>query len=66
MNRSSEYNFWDRAELLETVKEIHQQLYGQRPEPGLYDYLEIKALEAELADLKGDLIKKHVNFESND
>ena len=66
MNRSSEYNFWDRAELLETVKEIHRQLYGQRPEPGLYDYLEIKALEAELADLKGDLIKKHVNFESND
>ena len=39
---------------------------GSGRNPGLYDYLEIKALEAELADLKGDLIKKHVNFESND
>ena len=35
--------FWDRAELLETVKEFHQKLHGVRPEAGLYDELEIKA-----------------------
>ncbi len=50
--------FWDRAELLETVKEFHQKLHGVRPEAGLYDELEIKALEGELAEIKGDLIKK--------
>ena len=66
MEHRSKPSYWDRAELLETVKEIHQQLHGQRPEPGLYDELEIKALEAELADLKGDLIKKHAKFEGED
>jgi len=50
--------YWDRAELLETVKEHHHKLHGARPEAGLYDDLEIKALEGELAELKGDLIKK--------
>ena len=40
--------FWDRDELLETVKEAYQQLHGERPQPGLYDDLEIKALEGEL------------------
>ena len=50
--------YWDRAELLETVKEFHQKLYGERQEAGLYDDLEIKALEGELAELKGELIKK--------
>ena len=34
--------YWDRAELLETVKEFHQKLHGERPEAGLYDDLEIK------------------------
>jgi len=66
MDHRSKYSYWDRAELLETVKETHQELHGQRPEPGLYDELEIKALEAELADLKGDLIKKHAKFEGED
>ena len=66
MDHRSKYSYWDRAELLETVKEVHKQLYGNRPEPGLYDELEIKALEAELADLKGDLIKKHAKFEGED
>lgn len=50
--------YWDRAELLETVKEHHHKLHGDRPEAGLYDYLEIKALEGELAEIKGELIKK--------
>ena len=66
MDHRSKYSYWDRAELLETVKEVHKQLYGNRPEPGLYDELEIKALEAELADLKGDLIKKHSKVERED
>ena len=66
MDHRSKYSYWDRAELLETVKETHQELRGKRPEPGLYDELEIKALEAELADLKGDLIKKHAKFEGED
>jgi hypothetical protein len=38
-------------------------LHGQRPEAGLYDGLEIKALEAELSELKGELIKKELNIE---
>ena len=50
--------YWDRAELLDTVKECHQKLHGERPEAGLYDDLEIKALEGELAELKGELIKR--------
>lgn len=50
--------YWDRAELLETVKEHYQILHGERPEAGLYDELEIKALEAELSELRGSLIKK--------
>ena len=58
MEHRNKPSYWDRAELLETVKETYQKLHGQRPEPGLYDDLEIKALEAELADIKGDLIKK--------
>jgi len=58
MEHRSKPSYWDRAELLESVKEAHQKLHGQRPETGLYDELEIKALEAELADIKGDLIKK--------
>ena len=58
MEHRSKPSYWDRAELLETVKETYQKLHGQRPEPGLYDDLEIKALEAEFADIKGDLIKQ--------
>ena len=42
MDHRSKYSYWDRAELLETVKETHQQLHGKRPEPGLYDELAIK------------------------
>ena len=45
-----------------TVKETYKKLHGVRPEPGLYDELEIKALNAELADLKGDLIKKEAGL----
>ena len=66
MDHRSKYSYWDRAERLETVKETHQELHGKRPEPGLYYELESKALEAELADLKGDLIKKHAKFEGED
>lgn len=58
MEHRSKLSFWDRDELLETVKETYKQLHGERPQPGLFDDLEIKALEAELADIKGDLIKK--------
>ena len=58
MDNRMKPTYWDRAELLETVKEFHQKLHGERPEAGLYDDLEIKALEGELAELKGDLIKK--------
>ena len=33
MDHRSKYSYWDRAELLETVKETHQELHGKRPEP---------------------------------
>ena len=42
MDHRSKYSYWDRDELLETVKETHQQLHGKLPKPGLYDELEIK------------------------
>ena len=58
MDKRMKPTYWDRAELLETVKEFHQKLHRERPEAGLYDDLEIKALEGELAELKGELIKK--------
>jgi hypothetical protein len=63
MEHRSKPSFWDRDELLETVKETYQQLHGERPQPGLYDDLEIKALEGELAELKGDLIKKEAGLD---
>lgn len=63
MEHRSKPSFWDRGELLETVKETYQQLHGKRPQPGLYDDLKIKALEGELAELKGDLIKKEAGFD---
>ena len=63
MEHRSKPSYWDRDELLETVKEFHQKLHGQRPEAGLYDGLEIKALEAELSELKGELIKKELNID---
>ena len=62
MDHRSKLSYWDRADLLETLKETYQQLHGSRQEPGLYDDLEIKALEAELADIKGDLIKKEAGL----
>lgn len=60
MGHGSEYDYWDRAELLENLKDAHQKLYGNRPAPGLYDDLEIKAIEAELSDLRGEIIKAEV------
>ena len=39
MEHRSKPSFWDRDELLETVKETYQQLHGERPQPGLYDDL---------------------------
>tara|TARA_A100001015_G_C14517330_1_gene529038 strand:- start:97 stop:282 length:186 start_codon:yes stop_codon:yes gene_type:complete len=60
MEHRSKPSYWDRDELLETVKEFHQKLHGQRPGAGLYDELEIKALEGELSELKGELIKKEI------
>ena len=62
MEHRSKLSYWDRVALLETVKETYQKLHGVRPEPGLYDELEIKALDVELADLKGDLIKKEAGL----
>ena len=65
MGHGSEYDYWDRAELLENLKDAHQKLYGNRPAPGLYDDLEIKAIEAELSDLRGDILKEEIIFKNN-
>ena len=61
MGHGSEYDYWDRLEILENVKETYQKIYGKRPEPGLYDDLEVKALIAELSDLRGELIKSEIS-----
>ena len=58
MDNRIRLTYWDRVELLETVKEFHQKPQGDRQEAGLCDESEIKALEGEIAELKGELIKK--------
>ena len=39
MGHGSEYDYWDRLEILENVKETYQKIYGKRPEPGHLDNL---------------------------
>ena len=63
MEHRSEPSYWDKDELIETVKETYQQLHGERPQLGLYDDLEITALEGELAELRGDLINKEAGLD---
>ena len=53
-------DYWDRSDLLEEVKSLYQKLHGCRPEVGVYDDLEIKSLYEELADLRGEIIKKNL------
>ena len=53
-------DYWDRSDLLEEVKSLYQKLHGTRPEVGLFDDLEIKSLNEELADLRGEIIKKNL------
>ena len=60
MGHGTEYDYWDRAELLDAVKDTYRKLYKKRPAPGLYDELEIKALEAELSELRGELINREI------
>ena len=60
MGHGTEYDYWDRAELLDAVKDTYMKLYKKRPVPGLYDELEIKALEAELSELRGELINREI------
>ena len=60
MGSGSKYDYWDRADLLDAVKDTYMKLHGKKPEPGLYDELESKALEGELSDLKGELIKREM------
>ena len=60
MGHGTEYDYWDRAELLDAVKDTYMKLYKKRPAPGLYDQLEIKALEAELSELRGELINREI------
>ena len=60
MGHGTEYDYWDRAELLDAVKDTYMKLYKKRPATGLYDELEIKALEAELSELRGELINREI------
>ena len=60
MGHGTEYDYWDRAELLDAVKDTYMKLYKEKPAPGLYDELEIKALEAELSELRGELINGEI------
>ena len=64
MEHRSKLSYWDRAELLETVKETYQQLHGVRPKPGLYDELEIKAayISVTLKENNFDNFKMFVNY----
>ena len=58
MKRRDRYSFFDREELLEKIKELHKELFGQKPDGEMYNALEIKALEDLLSELRGILIRK--------
>ena len=45
MKHRDRYGFFDREELLESVRELHKQVFGHRPEGDMYNALEIKALD---------------------
>ena len=60
MGHGTEHDYWDRAELLDAAKGTYMKLYKERPASGLYDELEIKALEAELRELRGELINREI------
>ena len=60
MSHGTEYDYWDRAELLDSVKDTYMELYKEKPAPVLYDELEIKALKAELSGLRGELKNREI------
>ena len=64
MGHGSEYDYWDRADLLEDLKAAHQKLHGESPAPGLYDNLEVKAIEAELSEIRGTILKAEMTSKS--
>jgi len=58
MGHGSKPDYWDRADLLEDLKNAHLILYGVRPQPGLYDDLEIRAIQAELDELSNLILRQ--------
>ena len=61
MKHRDRYSFFDREELLESVRELHKQVFGHRPDGDMYNALEIKALESIISDFKGILIKRFIS-----
>ena len=49
---------------LKDLKAAHQKLHGKRPAPGLYDDLEVKAIEAELSEIRGTILKAEMTSKS--
>ena len=58
MKHRGRYSFFEREELLEKVRETHNQIFGHRPDGNIYNALEIKALEDMLSELRGILIRR--------
>ena len=58
MKHRDRHSFFDREELLEKVRETHEQVFGHRPDGDMYNALGMKALEDMLSELRGILIRK--------
>ena len=59
MKHRDRLSFFDKEELLEKVRETHKQVFGHRPDGGMYNALEMKALEDMLSELRGIIIRKY-------
>ena len=60
MNYREGYSFFDRQELLEKVRLLHQELFGKRPDADVYSALDMRSLETIVNELRGQLIRKHL------
>ena len=60
MNYREGYSFFDRQDLLEKARLLHQELFGKRPDADVYSALDIRSLETIVNELRGQLIRKHL------
>ena len=60
MNYREGYSFFDRQELLEKARLLHQELFCKRPDADVYSALDMRSLETIVNELRGQLIRKYL------